>query len=79
MTDQQNHLSQVLQQQKQLVADINRLNSQLESKRELAIKLQGVIEYLTEIGVKLPEPESESTEESAETPVATGPVEVVNN
>ena len=74
MTDQQNHLSQVLQQQKQLIEEMGQLNSKLDSKRELAIKLQGVIEYLKEVGVKLPEPESESLEKS---PVS--PTEVVTD
>jgi hypothetical protein len=60
MTDQQNHLSQVLQQQQQLVEEIKELNSQVESKRQMALKLQGVAEYLDQIGVKLPEPEAES-------------------
>lgn len=61
MTDQQNHLSQVLEQQKQLVQEINDLNSQVESKRQMALKLQGVAEYLDQLGVKLPEPEAEET------------------
>jgi len=64
MTDQQNHLSQVLQQQQQLVEEIKELNSKVESKRQMALKLQGVAEYLDQLGVKLPEPEAED-----ETPV----------
>ena len=78
MTDQQNHLSQVLQQQQQLVEEIKELNSKVESKRQMALKLQGVAEYLDQIGVKLPEPETEG-----ETPVevpeeaTTVPTEVV--
>jgi hypothetical protein len=78
MTDQQNHLSQVLQQQNELVEEIKELNSKVESKRQMAIKLQGVLEYLDQIGVKLPEPETEG-----ETPVeipeeaTTVPTEVV--
>jgi hypothetical protein len=64
MTDQQNHLSQVLQQQQQLVEEIKELNSKVESKRQMALKLQGVAEYLDQLGVKLPEPEAEG-----ETPV----------
>lgn len=64
MTDQQNHLSQVLQQQQQLVEEIKELNSKIESKRQMALKLQGVAEYLDQLGVKLPEPEAEG-----ETPV----------
>ena len=54
MTDQQNHLSQVLQQQQQLVEEIKELNSKVESKRQMALKLQGVAEYLDQLGVKLP-------------------------
>lgn len=61
MTDQQNHLSQVLQQQQQLVEEIKELNSKVESKRQMALKLQGVAEYLDQLGVKLPEPEVEET------------------
>ncbi len=60
MTDQENHLKQVLTQQKALVDEINALNSQITSKREMAVKLQGIAEYLDQIGVKLP------TEEEAE-------------
>ena len=57
MTDQENHLKQVLVQQKALVDEINALNSQITSKREMAVKLQGVAEYLDQIGVKLPKEE----------------------
>jgi hypothetical protein len=60
MTDQQTHLKQVLEQQKGLIEEINALNSQITSKREMAVKLQGIAEYLDQIGVKLP------TEEEAE-------------
>jgi len=38
MTDQENHLKQVLTQQKALVDEINALNSQITSKREMAVK-----------------------------------------
>ena len=46
MTDQQTHLKQVLEQQKGLIEEINALNSQITSKREMAVKLQGIAEYL---------------------------------
>jgi hypothetical protein len=59
MTDQQTHLSSAIEQQKALIEEMKTLESNLSNKRELAIKLQGVIEYLNQIGVKLPEPESE--------------------
>ena len=61
MTDQENHLKQVLTQQKTLVDEINALNSQITSKREMAVKLQGIAEYLDQLGVKVPEePEEEA-------------------
>ena len=46
MTEKQNHLQQILAQQKQVIDEINDLNSQIITKREVALKLQGVIEYL---------------------------------
>ena len=46
MTEKQQHLQQILAQQKQVIAEINDLNSQITTKREVALKLQGVIEYL---------------------------------
>lgn len=60
MTEQQQHLAQVLEQQQQLINEINSLNAQINSKREMAIKLQGVAEYLQQVGVTLPEPEPET-------------------
>jgi hypothetical protein len=66
MTDQQKHLSSAIEQQKQVIAEMQTLDSDLSKKKELAIKLQGIIEYLTEIGVTLPEPEPEPEEEKLE-------------
>ena len=60
MTDQQTHLKQVLEQQKGLIEEINALNSQITSKREMAVKLQGIAEYLDQLGVKLPKEEEEA-------------------
>tara|TARA_B100001996_G_scaffold277614_1_gene218145 strand:+ start:1007 stop:1249 length:243 start_codon:yes stop_codon:yes gene_type:complete len=76
LTEQQGHLQQVLEQQKTLVNEINELNSQVSSKREMAVKLQGVREYLEQTGVKLPEPEEAPAEgEAAAEPAATEVVE----
>ena len=78
MTDQQTHLKQVLEQQKGLIEEINALNSQITTKREMAVKLQGIAEYLDQIGVKLPtEEEAEAAPEATpevveEAPVAEG-------
>ena len=66
MTDQENHLKQVLTQQKTLVDEINALNNQITTKREMAVKLQGIAEYLDQLGVKVPE---EKEEEAAATEV----------
>ena len=61
---EQEHLSEVIEQQKQVINDINNLNTQLNAKKELLYKLQGVIEYLEQVGVSLPQEETiEETEE----------------
>ena len=60
MTEQQQHLQSAIQQQNTLVQEIQTLQSQLDSKRQLALKAQGIIEYLDQIGVKLPEAESDA-------------------
>jgi hypothetical protein len=65
MTEQQQHLSQALEQQKDVVNDINNLTNQLTVKKELALKLQGIIEYLDQIGVTLPDEDEEETEEES--------------
>ena len=71
LTEQQGHLSSILSQQKELANDINQLNAQLNQKKELFNKTQGVVEYLQTIGVKLPEPEETAPEPT------TAPTEVV--
>ena len=58
LTEQQKHLQRVLEQQQTLIAEINTLEAQVRTKREMAVKLQGIAEYLNGIGVKLPEPET---------------------
>jgi|ETN02SMinimDraft_4_1059925.scaffolds.fasta_scaffold10070_9 hypothetical protein len=55
MEEQQNHLVQVVQQQKDIIGEISELQSTLETKRNLGMKLQGIIEYLNSLGVTLPE------------------------
>ena len=66
LSEQQNHLQQVVEQQRTLVAEIQSLNAQVENKRNMATKLQGIAEYLDGLGVKLPEPEEEAAEAEAE-------------
>ena len=66
LTEQQGHLQSILSQQKELANEINQLNAQLTSKKELFNKTQGVVEYLSTIGVKLPEPEAPAEEKATE-------------
>ena len=53
-TEQQNHLKSVVEQSQGLVNEINQLEAQAKSKRDMLLKLQGIIEYLQQIGVELP-------------------------
>ena len=66
LTEQQGHLTSILSQQKELANDINMLQGQLNQKKELFNKTQGVVEYLQSIGVKLPEPEAPAEETKTE-------------
>ena len=59
MTDQQQHLKQVLEQQQQLAAEFEELQRQSTAKKELFTKLQGIVEYLQQTGVTLPTEEEE--------------------
>ena len=63
-TDHETHLQN-------LVNQANNLSNEIESKRITLLKVQGAIEYLSEIGTKLPEqapveappePEAEASE-----------------
>ena len=69
LTEQQGHLQSILSQQKDLASEINNLNAQLQAKKELFNKTQGVVEYLQTIGVKLPEPEASAPAEETKTEV----------
>ena len=64
MDEQQNQLSQLVEQRSKLASDLESLGSQSTRTRELFLKTQGAIEYLEAVGVTLPEPEV--TEEVAE-------------
>ena len=70
LTEQQKHLQSVLEQQQTLVSEINTLESQARSKREMAVKLQGIVEYLGGIGVELPKEEEATAAPEAPAPVA---------
>ena len=66
MTEQQNHLAQLVEQRNGLVSDMDKLGEQSTRTRELLLKTQGAIEYLQAIGVALPEPEVAEEEAPAE-------------
>ena len=72
MSEQQQHLQGLLEQRAQLVGEINELNAQSASKRELVLRASGAIEYLQQIGVTVPEPEAAPAEAApeGEAPVA---------
>ena len=76
MSEQQDHLTSLLQQRQALLSEINGLQQQAAEKRELLLRASGAIEYLQQIGVKLSEEseEGENTEDApAETEVVTEP------
>ena len=71
MSEQQDHLTNLLKQRQDLLDEINGLQQQAAAKRELLLRASGAIEYLQQIGVKLPEPEeapAEGEEPAAEAP-----------
>ena len=74
MTDSQTHLKSAIEQRNNIVKEIEELNKQINSKRELGLKVQGIIEYLEQTGVKLPEEEAAAAE--AEAPAEEAPAEV---
>ena len=54
LTDHQTHLKSVTEQAQGLINEIQDLESQAKNKRDLLLKLQGIIEYLQQTGVELP-------------------------
>lgn len=64
MNDQQEHLTQLIEQRNNLSIQLENIQGQSARTRELYLKTQGAIEYLEAVGVTLPEPEvTEETEE----------------
>ena len=53
MTEQQDHLKNLLNQQKDLAKEVQALQEQIENRRQTFFKVQGAIEYLTQTGVEL--------------------------
>ena len=61
LQDHQTHLQN-------LVNQANTLSNEIETKRTLLLKVQGVIEYLSALVVTLPEPPAPAQEETPEAP-----------
>ena len=57
VTDHQNHLKSVTEQANGLINEIQGLETQAKSKRDMLLKLQGIIEYLQQTGVEMPKDE----------------------
>jgi len=70
MNEQQEHLSQLIEQRNNLSTQLENIQGQSARTREVLLKTMGAIEYLEAVGVTLPEPEV--TEEAE-----TGPEVVV--
>ena len=54
LTDHQTHLKSVTEQAQGLLNEIQELETQAINKRDMLLKLQGIIEYLQQTGVELP-------------------------
>ena len=71
VTDHSTHLKSVTEQAQGLVKEIQELETQAKNKRDMLLKLQGIIEYLQQTGVELPkEDEGGTTETEVVTPEA---------
>ena len=67
LNEQQTHLASLLKQREDIVGEINDLNEKIASKKELLLRTLGALEYLQQVGVKLPEPEeAKMTDETPE-------------
>jgi prefoldin subunit 5 len=64
--EQQQHLKELTERRNSIQKELEELQVQMTTKRELFLKLQGIIEYLNQIGVTLPEePVTEPVEEAS--------------
>jgi len=66
MTEQQEHLKNLLDQRKVISKELEEIRNITSQKRDLYLKIEGAIEYLTQIGVSLPESEEESQSEESQ-------------
>ena len=54
VADHSTHLKSVTEQAQGLINEIQELETQAKNKRDVLLKLQGIIEYLQQIGVEMP-------------------------
>jgi len=57
MDQQQQHLTQLLEQKNNLTNQLENIQGQSSRTRDILLKTVGAIEYLEAVGVILPEPE----------------------
>ena len=57
--DQKVHMENLVKQAKELSSEVNNLQAQMNTKRDLLLKVQGAIEYLQQVGVSLPGEETD--------------------
>lgn len=55
MTDQDAHMQELIANQTKIMEEMKKLQAEIMSKQEAYLKLQGVVEYLLQQGVKLPD------------------------
>ena len=66
VSQHQLHLDSAIDQQKQLLSEIQELQAQISNKREIVLKVQGVIEYLQQVTAE-PVVESKESKETKKT------------
>ena len=54
VSDHSTHLKSVTEQAQGLINEIQELETQAKNKRDMLLKLQGIIEYLQQTGVEVP-------------------------
>jgi len=75
MNEQQFHLSNLLKQRDSIGNEINDLQEGINKRREVFFKVQGAIDYLTQIGVTVPPAEESSTQAPEAAEEETAPAE----
>ena len=69
MNEQENHLSQLMEQRNSLQSKLQNIQGESTRTRDLMLKTLGAIEYLEATGIKLPESEVTEETEVSETEV----------